>query len=259
MCKERKYAKFNIKITYLNGDTENISYNKYDPTNYKDMIQLYKETKEQFKNNCVLIDFNGITQDGEIGILFRKENKTEDLEIKKEADTVEQMSIIEILKNLENIINILGKKQEKENNNINIYTKKRDVINHKVETMDKINLSSEEKILLIEKLHIVSKKRRKAKENTEIINTFTNLQKIQGIRKAINVTKQKIQEIEGREEKSEFLADDKVKKYRIMEEVKYKNFKERTRLINKLKYKYNKIYYDDSRMVVICYNKAKTS
>jgi hypothetical protein len=259
MCRERKYAKFNIKITYLNGDTEDISYNKYDPTNYNDMIQLYKETKEQFKNNCVLIDFNGITSDGEIGILFRKENKTEDLEIKKEANIVEQMSIIEIFNYLENIINILGKKEEKENNNINIYTKKRDILNHKIENIDKINLSNEEKISLMDELHIMSKRRRKSKENVEILNTFTRLQKIQSIRKAINITKQKVQEVRSRNNKSEFLTDDKIKQYRIMEEVKYKNFKERVRLISKLRYKYDKIYYDDSRMIITCYNKAKTS
>lgn len=72
----RKYDAYKIKITYHNGDTEEVEYNSHvDTSNYKEMLEVYRHTKEEYINHkeVAIIDFVGISEQGTIGILFTKE------------------------------------------------------------------------------------------------------------------------------------------------------------------------------------------
>lgn len=42
-----------------------------------------------------------------------------------------------------------------------------------------------------------------------------------------------------------------------MKKVRYKDFKDRIRLTKELQKEYDKVYYDNSKMEITCYNKAK--
>ncbi len=90
MCKEykRKYESYSIKITYLNGDTEDINYKGINTSSYKDMLKLYKDVKEEYKNESVTINFVGKTENGELRILFQKEIINKDTELKEYAKKV---------------------------------------------------------------------------------------------------------------------------------------------------------------------------
>jgi hypothetical protein len=75
MCKsnyERKYSKYEIVLEYLNGDKETISYNDERVKTYNGAMAIYRETKEQYKDGCVTIKFVGVTETGELKVLFEK-------------------------------------------------------------------------------------------------------------------------------------------------------------------------------------------
>jgi hypothetical protein len=255
---ERKYQKYSIKIKYLNGDTENISYQNYNENDYKDMLQLYNETKEHYKNDCVTINFIGITEDGKLEILFQKKIINEkELKIKEEADLIESFSSNELINQINELVNIIGKKQLRENEKCNILNKKQDLLLHQIEDLDKSKFTDKEKLELLDKLHLIRKQRREAKNNYAVLSYFTTNFDLGKFKKVTYETKTKVIQEEAKEKKITPLTPEIIEEKRIMKEIPYKNFKERINLIKQLQSKYDKVYYNDSKMVVTCYNKAK--
>jgi hypothetical protein len=256
MC--RKYSKFNITITYLNGDTENIQHEDYNSTSYKDMLELYKMTKEHYKDECVTIDFIGVTDTGSTTILFTKNIiNDKELKIKEEAKLVDDMNVEELVHKLGDITKLLKKKYEKSFSQRDIANKQLDNILHQIESIDRIdyNIEINEKDMINE-IHNIRVNRRQAKNNIEILQLLDNKHFLQQIDGKVMMAKQKVQQLKNEYDKVEFLDKEKIVEKKIMKEVPYRSFKERIQLMKQLSKDFNKICYDDAKMIIICYNNA---
>ncbi|NFH40747.1 hypothetical protein [Clostridium sporogenes] len=271
MCKEykRKYQEYLITITYLNGDKENIKYKGINTSSYNDMLNLYRDIKEQYKNESVIIDFIGKSSDGELGILFQKKIINKDAELKERASKIQKMSLEEILENLINGFNMLKEKKQFAIKDRDVYSKETDIKLHIMEVKKRSGkyVSPEEKIEMYDIIAEERVRRRQAKEDKQKLDNlrnsfrlFKNVETKESlcIDNIINLLQTNIKSINKIDSKEyEPLIADKAEELKIMKKVKYKNFKERIRLIAELKKEYQKVYYDDSKMEVICYNKAK--
>lgn len=253
----KKYQEFKIKITYLNGDSEEINYNKQDKSKYRDMLELYKQTKEKFKDECVIIDFLGVEGDGELGILFQKKIVNDkESKIKTQADLVRNMPLSEVLDQMESLMKILEDKSSKSDERINVYNKRQDLLLHKVEGFKKAKVSNVGKLEVMDMLEDIRLKRRVIKNDVRVIDDFKENNSMQIIKQAIFRSKLKIDSISKEDSEMEYLTDEKIEQFKMMKEVTYKSFKERIVVMKRLQNRYNKVYYDDSTMVITCYNKA---
>lgn len=254
MC--RKYEEYKIKITYLNGDTEELNYKGINTSNYKEMLKLYKDIKEQYKEESVVIDFLGITNTGELGILFTKEIKGKDYLDKQELEMTEE----EILKDIQRKMTLLYKRKDETINKLNAVNKKQDILLHQIESLPS-KTNNNIKIKMLNELQEIRKNRRYLKNKKNdltslniIIDNFKILSNINTLTKYILDKKQKsvLQEQQFNFDKIEKVE----KRFNVIKEIKYRNFRERVNLIKQLTPKYDKVYYDDSKMTVTCYNKG---
>lgn len=253
----KKYQEFKIKITYLNGDSEEINYNKQDKSKYRDMLELYKQTKEKFKDECVIIDFLGVEGDGELGILFQKKiTNDKEFKEKKEADAVSQMSVEDIFAKMELMVNILDSKVKKSNEQLAISNKKQDVLLHKIEHFNDIQVSDSEKLNVVNLLQDIRIQRRDLKNEVKVISKFNENDSLRIIKDSLMKARISEENIQAHEETLGVLTNEIIAE-KMMKEVSYRSFKERIRLMKQLQTKYNKVYFDDSTMVITCYNKAK--
>lgn len=266
MCKEykRKYQEYSIKITYLNGDTEDINYKGINTSSYKDMLNIYKDVKEEYKNESVIIDFIGKTENGELGILFQKKIINKDAELKEYAEKVVNTEIEDIIKDIYNSFKLLNDKRKFTYEQIGIYNKKQDVLLHKIESFEN-DLGDELKISIFDSLKELRECRRKLKNDINKCVAFNGMlcscKEIED-----KLTTEKMEEILQKSIESinkinnkqyEYLSDEKAEELKIVKRVSYKNFKDRVKKINQLQKEYQKVYYDNSKMEIICYNKAK--
>ena len=104
---ERKYTKYQIILEYLNGDKETINYNDNRMETYKGALEIYRETKEQYKDSCVTIKFAGITENGDIEVLWEKAIINQEMlqEYNKAKETKENNipQILEVIR-LQNVL-----------------------------------------------------------------------------------------------------------------------------------------------------------
>ena len=54
---EKKYEEYLIKVTYENGDVENIKYKGVNTSDWKQMMSIYRDVKEEYNNIDCQIDF----------------------------------------------------------------------------------------------------------------------------------------------------------------------------------------------------------
>ncbi|MBN3376346.1 hypothetical protein CF087_21150 [Clostridium botulinum] len=267
MCKEykRKYQEYLITITYLNGDKENLKYKGINTSNYNDMLNLYRDIKEQYKNESVIIDFIGKSADGQMDIMWQKEIVNKDAKIKEYAEKVVNTEIEDIIKDIYNSFKLLNDKRKYSNEQINIYNKKQDILLHKIEHFNN-ELGNEIKISIFDNIQAIRIQRRKLKEDLENLTNFNGMlchykNKVnkrlttEQTEKILMTALESIQKIDNKE--YTFLTDEKVEELKIMKEVRYKKQTERVKLMQQLKKEFDKIYCDESKMKIVCYNKAR--
>ncbi|MBN3352018.1 hypothetical protein CF086_17120 [Clostridium botulinum] len=229
------------------------------------MLKLYKDVKEEYKNESVTINFVGKTENGELRILFQKEIINKDTELKEYAKKVVNTNTEDIIKNIYSSFKMLNDKRKYNNEQISICDKEQDILLHKIEHF-KNELGDELKISIFNKIQEIRIQRRKFKEdldkcgktNGKLCNYIN--QKNGGLttEKFENLLEQILQSIiNGNNKQYEFLTDEKVEEFKIMKKVRYKDFKDRIRLTKELQKEYDKVYYDNSKMEITCYNKAK--
>lgn len=267
MCKEykRKYQEYSIKITYLNGDTEDINYKGINTSSYKDMLKLYKDVKEEYKNESVTINFVGQTENGELGILFQKKIINKDAKLKEEAEKVKNTSVQEILNQIIDNFNVLKEKRRIAIKNRDSYTKETDIRLHIIEDKLRSNeyVSPEEKIAMYDRIAKERVIRRQAKNDKYKIDNLYNSFKQIGAKEnlcvndIIEILETNINIIDKIDSKKYNLTESKAEELKIMKKVTYRNFKDRISKTKQLEKEYDKVYYDNSKMEIICYNKAK--
>lgn len=261
MCKEykRKYQEYSIKITYLNGDTEDINYKGINTSSYKDMLNLYRDVKEKYQDESVTIDFIGATDKGELGILFQKKIVTEDTALKEYAEKVTNIKVEDILQDIVYNIKLLNDKFEDSKKYQGVLDKKINNKMHDIQNVGK-NVASSFKIKIYDDISDLENERRFIKNNFQ--NILSLKQKLQAkglsLEKIQNIFQSRLSYIENGEKiKYEILTDKKAEELKIMKKVKYKDFKERMNLTKQLEKEYSRIYHNDATMELICYNKAK--
>lgn len=247
----RKYDEFKIEVEFLSGDFEEINYKSVDTKSYKQMMELYKETKKHYSDTSCKIKFKGISEAGEMGVLFIKEIKTLDQRIKEEAEYIEDVEIKKLLENILKLNNYINKKREITKIRKSETDKRISTIIHNIE--NKKYKTSEEKIIAVDEIECVSEKRRKTKIDEAFFGTFYNQKKYKlvnekEITEALNwIIKQEIRD----GLKKEYNSYET--KYAI-KEFPYKNDKERIKIMRNVEGKYNKVYVDQKDMKVKCYN-----
>lgn len=254
MC--RKYENYKIKITYLNGDTEELNYKGINTNSYKEMLKLYKDVKEQHKEESVVIDFLGITNTGELGILFTKEVKGKDYLDKQELEMTEE----EILKDIQRKMKLLKEKSILTDKLINIENKKQDCILHTIQNIPK-NSSDELKIKMFNELQEIRINRCNLKTKQMKLESLNKNIKdnylIDNIDKIIANYNKLSLKLSNIKQSYKFDKIEKVEeKFNVIKEIKYRNFKERANLMKQLTPKYDKVYDDYIKMTITCYNKG---
>lgn len=248
----RKYNEFKIEVEFLNGDIEEINYKSYDTKSYKQMMELYKETRETYSDTSCKIKFKGISEEGELGVLFIKEIKTKDQELKEEAEYIENTSVEVLLENALKLSNIINNEKKRAINlTISEIDKKISSINH--HAGNKKYTTSEEKIIAMDELANLNEKRRCCKDDRAFFNLFHNQKKYKFIRE--DEIKEAIEWLKIQRLKKEIKTenDDYEKKYKV-EKIKYKNEKERLRIMRKLEGKYDNVNVDRRNMEITYYN-----
>lgn len=173
---KRKYQNYRIIVSKENGQKEITDMKKYDvdTDSYKDMLNAYNEVKEEYKNQNVVIEFCGLSDNGQLDVMWSTEGfKKEPIE---NVENRKNKSTEEIVKDLEDIINILYKRADK-TDLTDVYNKERDYLYHLFESnKKKKDLTNEEKIRVYNEMERVAVERRNEKDSKKI-NTVLNSHK----------------------------------------------------------------------------------
>jgi hypothetical protein len=245
---ERKYNSYQVSIEYLNKDKEIINYKEKDARSYKQVLELYKETKDFYsnENTCVKINFCGITESNNINIIFTKEIiNTEDLQIKQKADEFKEKSVADITNDILQNLDMLLEKSKKLNESLSILNKKEDVQLHKIEAIKYPTDAC--KLQIYDDISTIRTERRITKNELTLLGVLN----INDIKNQILRTKKAENTMVKTENK---IIDNGLENYVFVKEIKYRNFKELPNLVEQLKTKYDKVSYSESDMIIYCYN-----
>ena len=246
MC---KYNQYKIQVVFLDGARETINFKGANTSSYKEMLQVYKTVKKDYQETTKTISFIGVSTDGEIGILFTKENQHNELKsIDKDTYDI-ALEIQSLLKTL----------QEKKSHHINmgqIMDKKQSDLLHKVETFKNkkfkdIYKRDNEKIKLFDELAECRDARRWHKDQKAYIYSLTKKMDLDKQLKAFELTKKK-----GASE-YEYIEEESSTKAKIVQEIRYKDNMDRDYKVRVNKNKYDVVKIDERLKKIICYNNCK--
>jgi hypothetical protein len=248
MTNMRKYSNYSIKVTYNNGDTEDITLKGINTSNYKEMLKVYNDVKEDHKNDSCIIDFVGVSDSGELGILFTKEIKVETNNTEKMKMTTE-----DILEEMNELLKVLQLKRKYYLNGLGERDKIKNDIEHEIEAYEGNNLG---KIELFDRLQNAERDRREVKKELRFIKYVESKEFHKQIKEIkINIDNFKKSSIKA---KSKFVEGTIKEEYNIIKEVTYKNDRERINLMKQLKPKYDKAVVDEINKKITFYNNGYT-
>lgn len=236
----RKYENYKLMITYLNGDTEEIEYKGINTSNYKDMLSLYREVREQYKNESVTIDFVGISENGEMKVFFTKK-------IEVTGSTPDNNPNYEdIMKEISRISDMVIKKKNDLKSLLGIQDKKENIFLHNIENLR--NLNDIEKINKFNELCEIRLKRRSIKNEISIYDSIRDRFSLQDTK--LNKIFASLDKKVANSNNYDITKDKK----QMINEFPYKTFKEKIKLTKELSRKYDKVICDNEKMVIVCYN-----
>ncbi len=243
----RKYGSYAVEIIHLNGNrqireaTENNS--------YKDTINLYHNVKEDYMNREVTINFVGLTDEGEQGIIFSKKNTLIEDEKRNIGDLMD--TILEATRELQ-------RQFDGVNDKMSYYDKKKSNIDHlMVEAADIDELTDEDIIkifhdtretnLMRRDYKILNKIRLDTQEHIRCVlgNTVKMIGKYEN---HIDTNSQKLKDLINR--------DEDYSGVHLTKEIPYRDIKEKKTIMKMIENKYDKIIQFPERNVIACYNKC---
>lgn len=258
----RKYSTYRIHVVYKGGE-EDIVLNDISSSNYKETLATYNEIKETLQDKgAIKIEFQGITKDGEIGILFTKECELiEDTEDTEDIEEIEEIrGFNEIFKDMHTLAVELKTKYKHDTEIMDFKTKELDMYAHMIEDFDETSFETDEEAIL-EKVRIFNEfnrlrnERRDIKNNDKYINHIVKtfgIKRSEALDKLINGFK-----FETSKNKYKGLTEKKAETYKIFKKVHFKNDVERVKLEKRLKPQFEKVMIDKETNTILCYNKAK--
>jgi hypothetical protein len=259
MAYEKKYESYEIKITYENGDIENIEYNGVNTSNWREMLRLYNDVKDQYSNKSVLIEFIGKSNDGELKVIYNKNllSNNGNEETKEENKNC----VVDTVKMMIDGFELLTKEHKRMMYREGFIQKQQDFLLHKIEAFEENNFGAEEsiriKLELFDQLEELRKERRIMKNEKAILDNFFKLdkncinnvqEKLTTILKHHNKQIEKINSID--------LYDDNFVEENIVKRIDCNSAKYRDNLIPILSKKYDKVTYNNNQ--ILCYNYGYT-
>lgn len=197
MIKE-KCIKYQIILTYINGDKEEVNCNNVDVNNFKAMRDFYNtDVKAKYENNKTIatIGFKGITQSGKVKNLWDKEiNVASNIE-KEQREYIEKnkdRDVREITKEISFALNCLKEMKTYHNNKLSACDVERSILLHEIElSNNKVFDSKEEEQEYINNIFKQLKQneldRRFYKQTTSDLQSMFGKLKIEDIISNINM------------------------------------------------------------------------
>lgn len=243
---KRVYEYYRIKVT-TDEDVKYIFKEGIDKTSYKDIIRLYRETKnkETSRGAECKVELVGITQEGIEVSIFAKNISYESRE-EKELLT----RTVDIVNDIKYNLNLLERKREYHRNMMSCYDRKQETLLHKVETVKKLKGTKRdiqlEKLKLFDRIEQVRNERRFCKmEDKNIKSLFSKVN--------IEDLSNQLVQFEFSSDNSYEYIDDRIEE-NIIKEVPYMNDKDRVKKLKSLTKKYKKIVNDSVNKKLICSN-----
>lgn len=248
----RKCREYYIVIEYQNGEKSIIEYldeREVDNTNYKEMISVYKDTKEQFKDVSCVIRFMGRTDDNEESMeIFAKIVKSNTYY--KKVDIGYELNIATVA------LNRIQESIKDTFDNIGLTDKRISALSHnKIE--GHAEATDEYKISIFDELQRLYEARRRLKNDNRKTTSIESL--IKSSIGNLSIALSRINEIDNRIEDSiEQISVGSGKEYdkNNVKEYSYENFKDRMNMMKQLQPKYDKVVHDTARELICCYNKV---
>ena len=243
---KRKYEEYVVKVTYKNGDSEQMQFNGINTSSYKDMLEVYREVKENKSKdvNVSTIDFIGISKDGELKVFFTKAINVK-LNTKEELNKDCRVVVSEILDKVE----LLKQQKDYHKMMINKYEKQIDTMIHSIESHHNNIFKSDDvknnfKIRTFDKIEELSELRRYSKDQiADLDNIMKGIRDagIHGLKPFTNQRKKyKMNSIE-------FIKS-------VEKEVIYQDENEKSAYLYKYQDKYDKYIDDEAHNKLYFYN-----
>lgn len=241
----KKYNQYKIILTKQDGSKKKISTSAIKKHSYRNMMEEYKKIRDNISNDIIQIDFIGVGEGENEGVLFTKE-----YEVKENNKYSKTASVEELVQQAKEIFDILAQKKEYHNQMKSIFDKQTNVLIHATETIDKYEGNIEQEKLRIMDELIRVRNARRVNKNEWIKSTK--------IHNSIEKIKSELDEIKIPIDTTEYKHLDKASTEKlIMKEVNYKTDKQRVSLIKQLNKQYGKVVTDEENKKIICYNKAR--
>lgn len=246
----RKYTSYKVNVEFLNGDKEEINFQGINTISYREMLEVYKSTKEDYKNISCKIKFEGISDSGELNIIFSKTiNKTKEFEIVENERKLDDTKVEVLIEELQDIAEKLNKKRKMLSIKEVIANKNIEVeLHHIEEDREFTDLEIRE---IFERLKTNRVERRFIKKEKAYIDMADNLWIIKNInRLGKSIYHKKLRD----EDKANSNHYEKNYSIRYIE---YNNLDEdRTRKLEDAKKIYDTVKDDIAQMRLICYNRV---
>jgi hypothetical protein len=251
-------------INNINNSVESISLlnkEEVDKSNYKQMLDVYRIIKEQYKNDNVTIDFYGVDDKSTMKILYEKElGKNNNTDIKVETSE----NVIDLCKQLNDICEKFNNKQEQITNQRAIFDKHQDLLLHKLENLKKKNIyelndQEKENILQIAiNIQDIRLQRRETKDEQRVLQSMKDkkfINKLNQLNKQMNVfCSNKFDQLN---QVKQHCRQGKINKSMEYKEIPYKDFKERINIMKQMQQRFEQVRYDENKKIVFCYNNCK--
>mgnify|MGYP000948403409 CR=1 FL=1 len=263
MCKKRKYQYYDIRvINNINNSVESISLlnkEEVDKSNYKQMLDVYRIIKEQYKNDNVTIDFYGVDDKSTMKILYEKKFTFSDNGDNEDNGTE---TTIDLCKQLNDLCGKISNINENLSNSESICDKKQNMLLHRLENLKKKNiyeLSNDEKNIIIQialDIQTVRIRRREIKNERKIYQGFTHKNLFHDL---LEINNRIYTSCVTRNNQINYISQQckkKLNNVRSMEhrEIPYKSFKERINIMRQMQKKFDQVRYDEDKKIVFCYN-----
>lgn len=237
--REKKFMYYKVVAEYDNGTEEVLS----EDTQYKNILSNYRVAKNEYKDKQCKIACIGIGKYNNSSVLWEKNYITK--------DTV-SLEVVE--KNINAIKELLSNINIPNNDMEGVFSKKQDIILHKIETVESSDLTEAElqteKLKLVNELIEVRNERRDMKDMNELIK------QINSIGRNLKPIQENIESI--RAKRNRFQSYNKINNSKIhnMQELTYRNDKQKENIYNLFTTMYNKVVIDEVNQKVVGYNKC---
>ncbi|WP_297418992.1 hypothetical protein [Clostridium sp.] len=273
--KVRKYQYYNVEVlNNEDGSKESIEMlnnnEVFDNTDYNEMLKVYKKVKKNYKKQNVTIHFCGSTDNSAMNVIYskvytREDNSESNMNSECMIKEPNNKNLYDLFGDMNNLIKTINNRISYCNDLIGAYDKSINVEEHRLEALPKKNLyemTEDDKTTILNisiELQSILQLRRETK-NEVVLSQTLQLPNV-GMFKSMENANKKIQEYISKaiariENKNEICKGNKVEtNANSIIEKKYHNFKERINIMKELEKTCDKVTYDETREMVIGYNK----